>query len=61
MTPVPANIFADVTAIMGAVTAGATGLLNILMQPPMSYAIVLGLLGWGFSKVRGFIPKGKGK
>jgi len=52
------DIFAIIPSIVTAFTAGAQGILNVLMQPPMSYAIALGFAGWGFTKVRGFIKKG---
>jgi len=52
------NIFAIIPNLVTAFTAGANGVLQILMQPPMSYAIALGFAGWGFNKVRGFIKRG---
>ena len=56
MTPAaPDTIFTAIPTIVTAFTAGAEGILQILMQPPMSWAIALGFAGWGFNKVRSFI------
>lgn len=56
--PVTPNIFEIVPQIVTAFTAGAQGLVALLMTPPMSYAIALGFAGWGFRQIRGFIKRG---
>lgn len=52
------NIFTAIPLIVTAFTTGAEAIIQLLMRPPMSYAIALGFAGWGFKMVKGFIKKG---